>query len=145
SLTLLREFSEQSGAISMPVVVSARLALARQDREAAVALYRQILGSARPLGRTRGAITFLQALASLALHDDELVMAVQLLGAAKSIEKSNDYRQPRHDPSGYVRTTKALRARLNEDTFARAWHEGEAVTPDEAVAAALAVLDRTPV
>jgi hypothetical protein len=96
--TLRRDLGHDSGAPPV-LVVCARLALARQDREAAVALYRQILSSARPLGRTRGSITILQALASLALHDEELVVAVQLLGAAKAIEKSSDYRQPRHDPS----------------------------------------------
>jgi hypothetical protein len=45
------------------------------------------------------------------------------------------------DPGGYDRHVAALRAQLNEETYAAAWAEGRALSLDEAVALAQLLLE----
>jgi non-specific serine/threonine protein kinase len=139
SLRLRRDLGDNG---ALPTMVAlARLAGRGHDRDHALALFHESLALARPLGQNRGTMLVLNGLASLALQDKHFAIAARLLGTAESLQKSSEFRAPRHDPSDRRRTAVAVRARMDVHEFAEAWEEGRALSPEKAVLDALTILD----
>jgi len=143
SLRVRRELGNNRG--FLPAILAlARLAGQRQDREGALALLRECLTLVRPLGWNRSTISILDGLASFALRDGQFLTAVRLLGTAESMPKSVDFRPLRRDQPHRLQTIAAAQARLSDNEYATAWVEGKALTPEEAITQAMAVLDPHP-
>jgi len=85
----------------------------------------------------------LWGLADLALIQHQSQVAVQLLGAAEHLRQLTPDFFPKLYHRAYAATIVAARAQLDETTYANAYAAGYAMTPDQAVAFALAHFDHT--
>ena len=70
--------------------------------------------------------------------------AARLLGAVEALREAIGAPLPPAQRGEIDRVTAAMRDALGEETFAAAWAEGGAMTPDQAVAHALATLAGIP-
>jgi predicted ATPase/transcriptional regulator with XRE-family HTH domain len=80
-------------------------------------------------------------LADLAIVQQRSSVAAQLLGAADHLRQLTPDHFPKFFHRAYAATIAAARAQLDETTYASAYAEGYAMTPDQAVAFALAQFD----
>jgi len=78
----------------------------------------------------------LEGLGEIAFSQGQAAWTVRLCGAAESLRVVGASRNPlgREQPS-YKRTLAAARSQLGEESFAALWAEGQAMTPEEALAA----------
>lgn len=83
----------------------------------------------------------LWGLVDLALVQQQGRIAAQLLGAADNLRQLTSDTFPKIYHRAYAATIAAARAQLDELTYASAYAEGYALTPDQAVAFALAHFD----
>lgn len=74
-----------------------------------------------------------------AMHPAPTVSAARLLGAAQVLLESVGFQLDPEDQELFDGYIAAARAQLGEQTFAKAWVEGQAMTIDQAIAYALAV------
>jgi predicted neutral ceramidase superfamily lipid hydrolase len=65
--------------------------------------------------------------------------AAWLFGAAEALRETSGASIPPVDRADYDRILAAVRAQLDEQTFAAAWAEGRAMTLEQAIAYALEV------
>lgn len=72
----------------------------------------------------------------IALSQGQAAWTARLCGAAESLRFAEASRNPigREQPS-YKRTLATARSQLGEESFAALWAEGQAMTPEEALAA----------
>ncbi len=78
----------------------------------------------------------LQALGGIAYMEHEYERAARVFGAAEALSESIS--SPKVlEPPDLARSVAETRARLDENTFARAWEEGRALTPEQATEYAL--------
>ncbi len=78
----------------------------------------------------------LEGLGEIALSQGQAAWTARLCGAAESLRFAEASRNPigREQPS-YKRTLATARSQLGEESFAALWAEGQAMTPEEALAA----------
>jgi hypothetical protein len=76
-------------------------------------------------------------LAAVALAHDDVVRAARLFGAAEAQWRASGAVRYAADQPAFERDLAAVRARLDERTFANAWTEGRAMNTDTAIAYAL--------
>ncbi|MFL5589309.1 MAG: LuxR C-terminal-related transcriptional regulator [Ktedonobacteraceae bacterium] len=78
----------------------------------------------------------LEGLGEIAFSQGQAAWSVQLFAAAEGLRVSGTHHNPvgREQPS-YERTLRAARGHLGEETFAALWAEGQAMTPEEVLAA----------
>ncbi|HEX6557264.1 MAG TPA: protein kinase [Ktedonobacteraceae bacterium] len=78
----------------------------------------------------------LEGLAEIALAGGQAIWAVQLVGAAEAVRRARGYYSPMCiEQPCYDRTLAEARNRLGEKSFAVAWVAGQAMTPEQALAA----------
>jgi len=113
-----------------------QMAQARTRYEESLSLVEQ--WRAAPLSvRTKWILaSCLEGLGEIALSQGQAAWTVRLCGAAESLRFAGASRNliGREQPS-YKRTLAAARSQLGEESFAALWAEGQAMTPEEALAA----------
>ncbi len=112
------------------------LALARGDPAGATAFYAEGLTVLRPTGDRHGIAVCLEGMATVAWAGSDADRAAWLGGAAAAlIAPDLLIADP---PAAREGTSAAVRAALGERTLAAAWARGQAMSLEEAIAAALA-------
>jgi len=113
-------------------------ALAQGDLARARELLEESLPLHRDLGDTVGAIEGLEDMARIASARDHPRQAAQLLGAAEALRGACGLARPPYLQAPVDQTTQAIREVLGAEAFDAAWVEGAALSPEQAIAAALA-------
>ena len=80
----------------------------------------------------------LESLAFIAIAQSQPQRAAYLLGAAESVREAANSLMAAAERSEYTANVAALRAQMDETSFAAAWAGGRALTMDQAIAYALA-------
>ncbi len=80
----------------------------------------------------------LESFAEVAAGQDQPVRAVRCLGAAAAFHTATRIQWPQAARAASAHTLAAVRAQLDDATFAAAWAAGQALTLDQAIAEALA-------
>jgi predicted ATPase/transcriptional regulator with XRE-family HTH domain len=137
-LALSQEVGDRQGT-SVTLYVLARLAQAERNHEHARRLFEGGLKLSAEVGDETNVAYCLEGLAAIAASEDRLVRTARLWGAAEALlEKIEATAYPyATDHSIYQRQVTAARARLDQETWAQAWAEGQAMTAAQAVAYAL--------
>jgi predicted ATPase/DNA-binding CsgD family transcriptional regulator len=114
-----------------------QMAQARNLYEESLAMLVDQWGAARLSARTKWILaSCLEGLGEIAFSQGQAAWTVRLCGAAESLRVAGASRNPlgREQPS-YERTLAAARSQLGEESFAALWAEGQAMTPEEVLAA----------
>jgi non-specific serine/threonine protein kinase len=107
------------------------------DAARALALYGEALDLSRAHPGTRVVVEVIEAVSILAAAAGQPARAARLLGAARAQRDRLGLRYGvRADQAARDAAVVAARAALGDDAFATAWAEGQALSPNEAVAAA---------
>jgi predicted ATPase/class 3 adenylate cyclase len=127
-----------------------RLVRRTGDARQAMGPFRDSLALSEALGEPPAVVEWLQDVAEGALREGHPVRAARLLGAAAALLAAPDARGTPGDPlTGLAhalsprdqavvdRGVTAVRARLDEPTFAAAWAEGQALPREQAITQAL--------
>jgi DNA-binding CsgD family transcriptional regulator len=88
---------------------------------------------------------YLEAMAKSAAAGGRAVDAARILGAADGLREAIRAPIPPMDRPDHDRALAAARRALTPSEFAAAWNEGRQMTPDEVLATAARVPERTPV
>jgi len=75
----------------------------------------------------------LEGLAAVAAEQSELVWAAHLWGAAEALREAIGTPIPLVYRLSHGRAVAKVRAQVSNETFAKAWVEGRAMTPEQAV------------
>jgi tetratricopeptide (TPR) repeat protein len=142
-----RELHEQSLAIRREVGYKGGVArslrdlgavvTAQGDFETARSHLEESLALRRELGEQNGLIECLEGLAAVHLAQGRPARAARLLGATQAVRETLGIPRARLEVGDYERSVGAVRALLGEAPFAVAWAEGQALTLNQAIAAAL--------
>jgi hypothetical protein len=81
--------------------------------------------------------SLLELFAGLLARQGEAERAAQLFGAAEALRATMGVPRPPSEHRVYERNVAATSALLDRSTFATAWREGQAMSPEQAVAYAL--------
>jgi non-specific serine/threonine protein kinase len=137
ALALFRREGYRYGA-AIVLADLAQIALRRREYAQAAALWQESLGLR---WHASGLHACLEGLAAIATAWGEEAWAARLLGAAEvHRERLSHPMVPRKVPE-YQRMVTGLRAALGEDAFAAGWAAGRLLSPDEARAEAIRVMD----
>jgi non-specific serine/threonine protein kinase len=117
------------------------LAVDRDNRAAAGAVFGELLAYAYPPGGTYVLRLALEGLAHVAAHMGQAAAALRLASAATSMQSSAGIKRASRGHLILERWILSARAAAGPRTTASAWTVGAAFTPDECVAAARAVAD----
>jgi tetratricopeptide (TPR) repeat protein len=116
-----------------------RVVLDQGDTARAATLFRESLEAQQELGNKLCIARSLAGLAGVAGGTWQPRRAAQLLGAVERIHESIGQSLTPIDRNVFDRYAAAIRAQLDDATFAAAWAAGRALTLDEAIAEALRV------
>jgi tetratricopeptide (TPR) repeat protein len=147
SLALKTELGGNQWSKAVTLSALARVAQVQGEGARAAALFTQSLALTRELRLPREAAWCLEGLASLAAAQGQLERATRLLGAAEKLREANGIAIPAADRTSQAQDVARLRAASGEQAFASAWAEGQALSLEQAIAYALAVVspgDATP-
>jgi DNA-binding CsgD family transcriptional regulator/tetratricopeptide (TPR) repeat protein len=140
SLAAFRAAEERLNAVAVLAELGWLAYHERHAREAA-AWFRVCLDAARGLGATIWIATALQGFAGVAVLQGDLVGAARVLGAAATLQGNLAQGEIVIDALA-EQVVADVRARLGDAAFDAAWHEGQALSPEQIVAEALAVAER---
>src|SRR5207249_192597 len=101
------------------------------------ALYQESLILRLEVGHQFELAQSLEDFAVLAGREQQLELAIRLLGAGEAFCETLGAQQPVADAQEYERTVAEGRAALGEAVFAAAWAEGRAMSLDQAIELAL--------
>ncbi|HET8626089.1 MAG TPA: tetratricopeptide repeat protein [Thermomicrobiales bacterium] len=139
-LTLFRQIGHTWG-VALALAGLGDAAQAQGDAARAAGLYRESLALSGRLGDRRAVAEGLERLAGAeiaAMADPAgLWGAVRLLGAAAALRDHLDTPRPPVHQADHERAVAAARGALGDAAFAAAWADGERLTPDGALAAAV--------
>jgi predicted ATPase/DNA-binding CsgD family transcriptional regulator len=135
SLALFRSLDDMPG-VSMALQGLGYVTQARGDYAQAKTLLEESLKLYQKAGSTYGIALCLTGLAAVAAAEEQLVRAARLFGAAEAQHGQIGAFLVLAERITYDRSLAGLRARLNAATFAAAWAEGYAMTPEQALTAA---------
>jgi len=107
------------------------------DEDQAGALYRESLTLYRGVGEKLGVASCLEGVALVDRTHERFEHAALLYGAATSLRTAIGAPLPSVDRTAHDHTVTALREALGEDAFAAAWAAGQALSLEQAIAAAL--------
>lgn len=116
------------------------LACACADIARAVAHYQEALNWYHDVASTAGVGACLEGCAHVALSKGQALSAAYLLGAAAALRESGSLVRPPREQARYVRTMEVAASELGENGFTRQRSEGEAISCEEAISVALAIL-----
>jgi predicted ATPase/class 3 adenylate cyclase/Tfp pilus assembly protein PilF len=132
SLAIRRDLGDKYG-IASSLAALGTLARAQGDVERATLLYTDGLALFRDLGDRAGVVTCVEGLAAVAAARGDGMRAARLLAAAATQREAVGLVVPPCDREEQGRMLALARALLDEATFAAAWAQGSALTPDEAI------------
>jgi predicted ATPase/transcriptional regulator with XRE-family HTH domain/Tfp pilus assembly protein PilF len=135
-LTLKRK-QEDKGGIVAGLSYLGNAVYALGDKERATALLVESLTLSREIGDKRMSTICLEQLAAIAGGRGQAERAAQLFGAAEAARRRIKAPLPPIEQPRYKLLVAAAQAQLDEETFTAAWAAGQAMTLDEAAAAAL--------
>jgi predicted ATPase/DNA-binding SARP family transcriptional activator len=135
-IKLLRE-TNNSNILAYAVRRLGYLALKETDYKRANVLFRESLMRNQELGHQIGIAGAMTGLAALALEVGKLSRAAQLYGSIEGRLAALSLPLYITDQVEFNRGISALRARLDEKTYAKFWTKGKAMSLDEAIAFAL--------
>jgi predicted ATPase/DNA-binding CsgD family transcriptional regulator len=136
SLTLFRRLGHAWG-IARTLTSLGDVACEAGEDARASTLYEEGLELERTSGNKLGTAACLEGLGRVAAARGELKRVARLCGAAAALREEIDAPLPPVARAEHDRTVAAARAALGEDTFATAWAEGWAMTPEWAIEYAL--------
>ena len=113
------------------------LALRQGDGERSSALFGESLVLAWDLGASWTIAYDLEGLAGVAVQRDDIERAVRLWGAAEALRESIGAPLPPNLAPHHEALVAAARIQADGATWAAAWAAGRALSPEEAIAAAL--------
>ena len=143
-LALVRELGDRQG-IAHLLHNLGNLNRQEGNNPAARELYTESLTLRREIGDRRGIATSLLGLGGLAVESTakgeqaEIKRGVRLLGAASTLLEALGAVPDTADQLAYEQSVASARAVLGEDLFNKGWHEGRAMSTDQAVQEALQV------
>jgi hypothetical protein len=111
------------------------------DVESATTLLAESLSSFRKWADSLGIARCLLGFADLLQVHGHMEQAARVLSFVEPWLQSNQIQLVHFDRANYERCVSAVRAQLDEATFAKAWAEGHAMTLEQAVEYALEGLD----
>jgi non-specific serine/threonine protein kinase len=135
-IKLLRE-TNNSNNLALTIRRLGYLALKEADYERANTLFRESLIRNQQLGHQTGIVAAIAALAALAMEVGRLSRAAQLYGIVEGRLAVLSLPLYVSDQVEFNRSISALRARLDEKTFAKFWTKGKSMTFEQAIAYAL--------
>ena len=136
--TLAREMEDKQ-ILTATIRVLGSLAFAQGDYEKAIALYKESLPLSQEVNDRGGIAGCLEGLAEVVGSQGRMELAARLYGAAEA------WRETAHVPlhpsfrTDYDRSVSAVRAGMDEETFAAEWAEGRAMSLEDAVEYALTI------
>ncbi len=107
------------------------------DTEQAAALHRSSLALRRGLKDKWGVAEGLEGLAKISASGGEPGRAAELFGAAEALRDQFGFPLPPDERADYDRVVALIRSELGDAAFTAAWAAGRALTPDQALDAAL--------
>ena len=140
---LLDEALAMSREVSTPQLIAVaveslgEVARAEANLDQAESLHREALLLRRQFGLRTGFAPSLERFAGLAAARGEHERAARLFGAAEALREAAHSSIPPVAQPDYDSDVELVRNGLDEPSFDRVWHEGRAMTPDEAVEFAL--------
>jgi tetratricopeptide (TPR) repeat protein len=135
SLTITRELGDR-WSIANSLDNLGDVAYAQGDYSAARALHQESLVMLRELGDPKAIANSLEGLAGLVAALGRYVRAARIWGAAERLREEIGSPQPPNERPPYDRRVAAARAG-DDAAFDRAWHEGRALTLEQAIELAL--------
>jgi non-specific serine/threonine protein kinase len=117
-----------------------RAAYARGDAARAATSYREALARFAEHGDLGKVAESIDRLARLAADGGEWARAARLFGVAEALYDAAGFRLLTPDPAGFASVVEEARAALGADAFTAAQTAGRALSPEQAVAEADAVL-----
>jgi predicted ATPase len=132
SLAVSREVRDK-GAMARSLNVLGGVAHYQGDQDQAVKLLRESLVLFRELNDKLGILRCLDGLADVAWAGEFPKRAARMFGAAMGLRESIGTTLPLADQLEFARNVAAVRTRLGEHEFAKAWAEGRAMTLDQAI------------
>jgi tetratricopeptide (TPR) repeat protein len=106
------------------------------DHKQAAALFAESLGVWRTLGSEEGLVTYLGNVATLLAARGQTTEAARLFGASQALGEALAYSFELPMRTSYERAIAALRDRLGEVAFERAWTAGRDLALEQAIAEA---------
>ena len=141
SLAVRRRIGDQGGTAHVLTLLGG-LAVRRGAYARATELYHEGLALRRQMGDRDGVAPIFEGLAAVGAAQGDPVHAVQLAAAAEALRAAIGVPLPARERPAHERTLVTLRARLDATAFARAWSEGQALFPEQAMALAAALRAR---
>jgi hypothetical protein len=117
----------------------ALVAIGRGDYARAMALCHEFLPLLRDAGDRWQMSIYLTVAAAAAFWSGQPAQCARLHGAVEALREAVGTSLPAPYAAEYGRGVVTLRTALGEEAFAAAWEAGRALTPEEAIAEALAV------
>jgi len=134
SLVFSREIEYWHGTAKLLSLLGRVEALER-DYAAARTLYEESLAIGRVVGDRLNIPFYLEGLADVVASQGDPVWAARLWGTAEALREAMGTPLPPVYRADYERAVTAARTQLGEKSFAAAWAEGRAMTPEQALAA----------
>jgi DNA-binding CsgD family transcriptional regulator len=119
-------------------------ALGAGDHQRATALLAESLTIRHEIGDLEGMAGCLEGLAVIAVDRAQLPRAARMLAAADGMRQVTGTPVPLNEHACHQRTLAVVQAGLGADELAAAWAAGQALTPDQALAEALAAEEPAP-
>jgi non-specific serine/threonine protein kinase len=138
----IRKALGYKGGCAHTLAIMGRIALDLGAYERATACYKESLTLRQETGEKEGIATVLEGLAAVSGMQGRPVSAARLYASAESLRSLLSTPLNPIDRAYSLQTVAAIRARLDEATFLRAWTEGKAITLEEAIAEAVQVQAR---
>lgn len=140
SLVIWQQLGHKAGC-AHTLTILGRLALQQGDVERATRRYQESLVLRQEAGEQEGIAAALEGLARVAAIQGQPRSAAQLYGAAEAQRTALGTPLPPGERASHEHAVAAVRADLNETTFAQAWAEGQAMPLGQAMAEALQMRD----
>lgn len=136
SLAIRQQLGDKGG-YAHTLSILGRLALQQGDVEQAARCYRESLLLRQETAEKEGVAVALEGLARVTTIRGQTRSAAQLFGAAEVLRTAMGTPLPLSERASHEPAVETVRADLDETAFAQAWAEGQAMTLEQAMAAAL--------
>jgi ATP/maltotriose-dependent transcriptional regulator MalT len=133
SLALYRELGDRQR-IAQTLTALAKAVATQGDYTKARTLYEESLGLAS-IGHRLNIASGLEGLASVVAAQGEPLWAARLWGAAEQLRERMGVPIPANNHAAYEHAVSTARTQSGKAVFARAWAEGRAMSPPQAIAA----------
>jgi tetratricopeptide (TPR) repeat protein len=136
SLALLRDLADKGG-IANTTANLGLLALARNDIERARQFFKECLIVSQELGYKEGIASALEGFAHLAALEGRALQAARLIGVVDQIYTQSDIQLTPIEQAKHDRIVEAACAGIDDQAYAAAWAEGQALGMDLMISSVL--------